>query len=79
MKTWAKVPNVGEDWDLQVKLQWKRDLSGDWNRTLVIPFNEASCPGTADESGSADGFGAAPPQQVSSGGGWFGLTTWFSR
>jgi hypothetical protein len=44
MTTWALVPDIEKDWDLQVKLQWKRDLARDWNTTLKIQFNEAACP-----------------------------------
>jgi hypothetical protein len=38
------VPDVEKDWDLQVKLQWKRMSRLDWNKTLTIQFNEARCP-----------------------------------
>ena len=44
MTTWALVPDTEKDWDLQVKLQWKRMSRVDWNKTLTIRFNEAGCP-----------------------------------
>ena len=44
MKTWAKVPDVGKDWDLQVKLQWKRDLKRDWNHARD-PVQRSFVPG----------------------------------
>jgi hypothetical protein len=47
MTTWARVPDTEKDWDLQVKLQWKRMSRVDWNKTLTIHFNEAACPQAA--------------------------------
>jgi len=44
LTTWARVPDTEKDWDLQVKLQWKRMSRVDWNKTLTIRFNEAACP-----------------------------------
>lgn len=44
LTTFALVPDTEKDWDLQVKLQWKRMSRIDWNKTLTIRFNEAACP-----------------------------------
>jgi hypothetical protein len=40
------------DWDLQVKLQWKRLSRPDWNTTLVVKYDESRCPGDGDDTGS---------------------------
>jgi hypothetical protein len=40
------------DWDLQVKLQWKRLSRPDWNTTLVVKYDESRCPGYGDDTGS---------------------------
>jgi hypothetical protein len=41
---WTPVPDTEKDWDLQVKLQWKRMSRVDWNKSLTIHFDEARCP-----------------------------------
>ncbi len=56
MTTWALVPDTEKDWDLQVKLQWKRMSRVDWNKTLTIRFNEAACP-QVSAGGMAIGVG----------------------
>ena len=56
MMTWALVPDTEKDWDLQVKLQWKRMSRVDWNKTLTIRFNEAACP-QVSAGGMAIGVG----------------------
>lgn len=39
----AKVPDLEKDWDLQIKMQWKRDSRPDWNKTLVLKHFQQRC------------------------------------
>jgi hypothetical protein len=69
MTTWAKIPDTEKDWDLQVKLQWKRGGVRDWNTSLTIHFDETACPSTdGTASGAANGSLPDPAQAMPSSG-----------
>jgi hypothetical protein len=61
MSTFVPTLDPQYDWDIQVKMQWKRPAPrGDWSTTLVVKFHKERCP--------AGSFGPADPQDSSAGG-----------
>jgi hypothetical protein len=44
LTTLTRLPSTEHDWDLQIKMQWKRLSRVDWNKTLTIHFGADRCP-----------------------------------
>ena len=44
LTTLTRLPSTDHDWDLQIKMQWKRLSRVDWNKTLTIHFDKDRCP-----------------------------------